>query len=114
MSTPDARRRDRAVARMDGNSVYCAGERVFDPKLAAVPVIVLERRERAEAFAFEARSTIDVAEAVEEGMASTLLQGSGCPESLRASRTSLLGPGHTGRASEARSPRRRCRAYPRK
>ncbi|XYD10648.1 hypothetical protein R1A27_09395 [Methylobacterium sp. NMS12] len=51
MSTPDACRRDRigggrAVARMDGKSFYCACERVFDPKLAGVPVIVLEGRAR--------------------------------------------------------------------
>jgi hypothetical protein len=29
-------------------------------------------------------------------MASTLLQGSGCPKNLRSARTSLLGQGHYG------------------
>ncbi|MET3415203.1 nucleotidyltransferase/DNA polymerase involved in DNA repair [Methylobacterium sp. 1030] len=50
MSTPEARRRDRigggrAVALIDGNSFYCSCERVFDPKLAAVPVIVLSNND---------------------------------------------------------------------
>lgn len=31
----------RAIALIDGNSFYCSCERVFDPKLARVPVIVL-------------------------------------------------------------------------
>ncbi|KTS37484.1 hypothetical protein NS228_16260 [Methylobacterium indicum] len=31
----------RAIALIDGNSFYCSCERVFDPKLAGVPVIVL-------------------------------------------------------------------------
>ena len=50
MSTPEARRRDRigggrAVALIDGNSFYCSCERVFDPKLASVPVIVLSNND---------------------------------------------------------------------
>ncbi|GAN48745.1 Y-family DNA polymerase (plasmid) [Methylobacterium radiotolerans] len=50
MSTLEARRRDRigggrAVALIDGNSFYCACERVFDPKLATVPVIVLSNND---------------------------------------------------------------------
>ena len=50
MSGPEARLRDRigggrAVALIDGNSFYCACERVFDPKLAAVPVIVLSNND---------------------------------------------------------------------
>ncbi|MCJ2091117.1 Y-family DNA polymerase [Methylobacterium sp. J-072] len=35
----------RAVALIDGNSFYCSCERVFDPKLAAVPVIVLSNND---------------------------------------------------------------------
>ena len=31
----------RAIALIDGNSFYCSCERVFDPKLARVQVIVL-------------------------------------------------------------------------
>lgn len=50
MSTPAARLRDRigggrAVALIDGNSFYCSCERVFDPKLATVPVIVLSNND---------------------------------------------------------------------
>jgi DNA polymerase V len=50
VSTPEARLRDRiggggAVALIDGNSFYCSCERVFDPKLAAVPVIVLSNND---------------------------------------------------------------------
>ena len=50
MSTLEARRRDRigggrAVALIDGNSFYCACERVFDPRLATVPVIVLSNND---------------------------------------------------------------------
>ncbi len=50
MSAPGARTRDRigggrAVALIDGNSFYCACERVFDPKLARVPVIVLSNND---------------------------------------------------------------------
>jgi DNA polymerase V len=50
VSTLEARRRDRigggrAVALIDGNSFYCACERVFDPKLATVPVIVLSNND---------------------------------------------------------------------
>ncbi|GJD87441.1 DNA polymerase IV [Methylobacterium hispanicum] len=35
----------RALALIDGNSVYCSCERVFDPKLAGVPVIVLSNND---------------------------------------------------------------------
>lgn len=35
----------RAVALIDGNSFYCSCERVFDPKLAGVPVIVLSNND---------------------------------------------------------------------
>src|SRR3954452_12091278 len=35
----------RAIALIDGNSFYCSCERVFDPKLAAVPVIVLSNND---------------------------------------------------------------------
>ena len=35
----------RAVALIDGNSFYCSCERVFDPKLASVPVIVLSNND---------------------------------------------------------------------
>lgn len=50
MSSPAARQRDRigggrAVALIDGNSFYCSCERVFDPKLARVPVIVLSNND---------------------------------------------------------------------
>ena len=50
MSTLEARRRDRigggrAVALIDGNSFYCSCERVFDPRLATVPVIVLSNND---------------------------------------------------------------------
>ena len=50
MSTPEARPRDgigggRALALIDGNSFYCSCERVFDAKLARVPVIVLSNNE---------------------------------------------------------------------
>lgn len=50
MSSPAARSRDRigggcAYALIDGNSFYCSCERVFDPKLAAVPVIVLSNND---------------------------------------------------------------------
>ena len=50
MSTPEARLRDRigggrAVALIDGNSFYCSCERVFDPRLATVPVIVLSNND---------------------------------------------------------------------
>ncbi|MEE7438878.1 Y-family DNA polymerase [Methylobacterium oryzae] len=50
MSTPQARLRDRigggrAVALIDGNSFYCSCERVFDPKLTTVPVIVLSNND---------------------------------------------------------------------
>ncbi|GJD77013.1 hypothetical protein [Methylobacterium gregans] len=31
----------RALALIDGNSFYCSCERVFDPKLAGVPVIMV-------------------------------------------------------------------------
>lgn len=36
---------DRAYALSDGNSFYCSCERVFDPKLARVPVIVLSNND---------------------------------------------------------------------
>ncbi len=50
MSAPGDRTRDRigggrAVALIDGNSFYCSCERVFDPKLARVPVIVLSNND---------------------------------------------------------------------
>ncbi|MDP4026894.1 Y-family DNA polymerase [Methylobacterium sp. NEAU 140] len=50
MSGLATRRRDRigggrAYALIDGNSFYCSCERVFDPKLAAVPVIVLSNND---------------------------------------------------------------------
>ena len=50
MSSPAARLRDRigggrALALIDGNSFYCSCERVFDPKLARVPVIVLSNND---------------------------------------------------------------------
>ena len=50
MSRPAARSRDRisvgrAYALIDGNSFYCSCERVFDLKLAAVPVIVLSNND---------------------------------------------------------------------
>jgi DNA polymerase V len=35
----------RALALIDGNSFYCSCERVFDPKLARVPVIVLSNND---------------------------------------------------------------------
>ncbi|RVU13189.1 Y-family DNA polymerase [Methylobacterium oryzihabitans] len=35
----------RALALIDGNSFYCSCERVFDPKLASVPVIVLSNND---------------------------------------------------------------------
>ena len=35
----------RAIALIDGNSFYCSCERVFDPKLASVPVIVLSNND---------------------------------------------------------------------
>ena len=35
----------RAIALIDGNAFYCSCERVFDPKLAAVPVIVLSNND---------------------------------------------------------------------
>ena len=46
MSRPAPRLRDRigggrAIALIEGNSFYCSCERVFDPKLAGAPVIVL-------------------------------------------------------------------------
>ena len=34
-----------AIALIDGNSFYCSCERVFDPKLARVPVIVLSNND---------------------------------------------------------------------
>ncbi len=50
MSDPAARLRDRigsgrAIALIDGNSFYCSCERVFDPRLSAVPVIVLSNND---------------------------------------------------------------------
>ena len=50
MSGSAARLRDRigggrAIALIDGNSFYCSCERVFDPKLARVPVIVLSNND---------------------------------------------------------------------
>ncbi len=35
----------RALALIDGNSFYCSCERVFDPKLAGVPVVVLSNND---------------------------------------------------------------------
>ena len=35
----------RAIALIDGNSFYCSCERVFDPKLAGVPVVVLSNND---------------------------------------------------------------------
>ena len=35
----------RAIALIDGNSFYCSCERVFDPKLAGKPVIVLSNND---------------------------------------------------------------------
>ncbi|WP_414468163.1 helix-turn-helix domain-containing protein [Methylobacterium currus] len=35
----------RAIALIDGNSFYCSCERVFDPKLTGVPVIVLSNND---------------------------------------------------------------------
>ncbi len=35
----------RALALIDGNSFYCSCERVFDPKLSGVPVIVLSNND---------------------------------------------------------------------
>ena len=34
-----------AIALIDGNSFYCSCERVFNPKLAGVPVIVLSNND---------------------------------------------------------------------
>jgi DNA polymerase V len=50
VSGPAARLRDRigdgrAIALIDGNSFYCSCERVFDPRLARVPVIVLSNND---------------------------------------------------------------------
>lgn len=50
MSGAEARLRDRigggrALALIDGNSFYCSCERVFDPKLARLPVIVLSNND---------------------------------------------------------------------
>ncbi|MCJ2113323.1 Y-family DNA polymerase [Methylobacterium sp. E-025] len=50
MSGPAPRLRDRigggrAIALIDGNSFYCSCERVFDPKLSGVPVIVLSNND---------------------------------------------------------------------
>ena len=50
MSGAEARLRDRigggrALALIDGNSFYCSCERVFDPKLARLPVIVLSNHD---------------------------------------------------------------------
>ena len=50
MSGPDVRPCDRvgggrAYALIDGNSFYCSCERVFDPKLSSVPVIVLSNND---------------------------------------------------------------------
>ena len=50
MSSPAARLRDRigggrALALIDGNSFYCSCERVFDARLARVPVIVLSNND---------------------------------------------------------------------
>lgn len=36
---------ERTYALSDGNSFYCSCERVFDPKLARVPVIVLSNND---------------------------------------------------------------------
>jgi DNA polymerase V len=35
----------RSIALIDGNSFYCSCERVFDPKLRAVPVVVLSNND---------------------------------------------------------------------
>ncbi len=35
----------RALALVDGNSFYCSCERVFDPRLTGVPVIVLSNND---------------------------------------------------------------------
>nr|WP_198157535.1 hypothetical protein [Methylobacterium nodulans] len=35
----------RAIALIDGNSFYCSCERVFDPRLTGVPVIVLSNND---------------------------------------------------------------------
>ncbi|WP_393958868.1 hypothetical protein [Methylorubrum sp. POS3] len=50
MSGPAERLRDRigggrAIALIDGNSFCCSGERILDPKLARVPVIVLSNND---------------------------------------------------------------------
>ena len=50
MSNTAARLRDRigsgrALALIDGNSFYCSCERVFDSRLARVPVIVLSNND---------------------------------------------------------------------
>lgn len=50
MSGAEARLRDRigggrALVLIDGNSLYCSCERVFDVKLARVPVIVLSNND---------------------------------------------------------------------
>ncbi|ACB78517.1 hypothetical protein Mpop_0339 [Methylorubrum populi BJ001] len=50
MSGAEARLRDRigggrALALIDGNSFYCSCERVFDARLARVPVIVLSNND---------------------------------------------------------------------
>jgi DNA polymerase V len=50
VNDPASRRRDpvgggRAIALIDGNSFYCSCERVFDPKLVRVPVIVLSNND---------------------------------------------------------------------
>ncbi|CAO4196395.1 hypothetical protein LFADAHJC_LOCUS4770 [Methylorubrum extorquens] len=50
MSGAEARLRDRiggggALALIDGNSFYCSCERVFDAKLARVPVIVISNND---------------------------------------------------------------------
>ena len=39
------RGRPTSLALIDGNSFYCSCERVFDPKLRAVPVIVLSNND---------------------------------------------------------------------
>ena len=41
----DAAGGGRALALIDGNSFYCSCERVFDPKLARLPVIVLSNND---------------------------------------------------------------------
>lgn len=50
MSGPATRLRDRisggrAITLIDGNSFYCSCERVFGPKLARVPVMVLSNND---------------------------------------------------------------------